>query len=157
VLARDLALVLVLAQPAQAVVLLGDVGELEEQPKRPQRGSLPLDREPRHALGECTAGGLVAFPAAARERAEILLEVEQPLPLLLDEHTTEQLAEQPHVGAQTLIPLHETRLTSPPVPLARHPTSPLGFATRCRCRRRDRRQGRLGTIGSGAFFVVQRR
>ena len=97
-LARDATLGLVLAAAADAVVLLGDVDELEEERERPQHGGLPLVLERGDRLAELVARASGA--GIAGESANPLLVVEQLLALLLDEHAPEQVAEQAHVGAE---------------------------------------------------------
>ena len=107
-LARDAALVLVGAPAPEPVVLLGDVRELEEDAERAQHDGLALERQRRDRLLE-----RLALPAAARparERADPLDEVEHLLPLLLDEHAPEQVAEQADVRAQAGIRSHPPSL-----------------------------------------------
>ncbi len=97
-LARRLALVLVLPQPPQPMVLLGEVGELEVEAERAQHLGLALEREladRRREIGPCP--GAARPPRLPRERADALLVGEQLLPFLLDEDAAEDLAEQPDV------------------------------------------------------------
>ena len=85
-LARDALLVLVLAPPAQAVVLLREVRELEVEAERAQDRRLPLERQRATASASSPAGpgGRLAVP---RESSRIRSSSrEQPLALLLDEH-----------------------------------------------------------------------
>ena len=99
---------LVGAPAPQPVVLLGDVRELEEDAERPQHDGLALERKRRDRLLE-----RLALPAAARparERADPLDEVEYFLPLLLDEHAPEEVAEQADVRTQAGIGSHTPSL-----------------------------------------------
>ena len=108
-LARDAALVLVGAAAPEPVVLLGDVRELEEDAERPQHDGLALERErPRSSRRAARARPLAARPA--RERADPLDEVEHLLPLLLDEHAPEEVAEQADVRTQAGIRSHAPSL-----------------------------------------------
>ncbi len=103
-LARDPALGLVLASPADPVVLLGDVDELEEERERPQHGRLALESE----RGDRDAERLArpAGAGVARKRADPLLVVEQVPPALLDQHAPEQISEQANIGAQCRVGRH---------------------------------------------------
>jgi hypothetical protein len=62
-LARQTLLVLVLPAPPDAVVLLGDVRELEVEPERAQHERLPLGRQRAHAVGERAPVLVVPGPA----------------------------------------------------------------------------------------------
>ena len=93
---------LVFAAPSQTVVLLGDVGELEEERERALHVALLRDAQPGDRVGE-RLGLALAAADRARERANPLLEGEEAASLLLDEHPPEQLAEQAHVGPQRRI------------------------------------------------------
>ena len=83
-LARHPALVLVLPPASQPVVLLGDVRELEEERERPQHRGLPLEVEAADRLLELRA--IARLTRVAGEAADPLLQLEQLLALLLDEH-----------------------------------------------------------------------
>ena len=107
-LARHPALGLVLAAPADPVVLLGDVDELEEERERPQDGTLTLEAERGDRVAERTPRS--AGARVARERADPLLLVEEVLALLLDEHPPEQVAEEAHVGAERGVGRHRLSL-----------------------------------------------
>ena len=100
-LARRPALVLVLAPPPQAVVLLGQVGELEVEAEGAEHLSLPLEwqrADGRRQVG--TRSRPPGLPRLARQRPDPLLVCEQVLTLLLDEDAAEDLAEQPDVAAK---------------------------------------------------------
>ena len=90
----------ILAAPADAVHLLGDVDRLEPHRER----ALEVARHGRgttlDARRELGAGGLVAVAAADREGPVVLDEVEQRLAALLAQHLADQPAEQVHVLAQ---------------------------------------------------------
>ena len=94
-LARDAAVMRVLATTPQAVMLLGQVGELEVDGERAQHERLRVWLERGRALASTSAGP--ARRAARVARADRLDEVEQPRSLLLDEHAAEDRAEQPDV------------------------------------------------------------
>ena len=108
-LARDAPLGLVLAPAPDAMVLLGDVDELEEERERPQHRGLPVEVERGDRLAELRRATLRL--RASRARApDPLLVVEQLLALLLDEHAPEQVAEQAHVGAKRGVGGHASSL-----------------------------------------------
>src|SRR4029079_13495495 len=85
----------VVAPPAQPVQLLGEVRELEPHSERPQDERL-LARGKRWA-GVCDRVAAPVLPGAA---ADALDELEQPRPLLLDEHCSEERAQQTDVAAE---------------------------------------------------------
>ncbi len=95
-LRRNALLALVLAPPADAMLLLGDVRQLEIEREGPQHARLPLDRQRGHTLDQL----VVRRPGAgrARECPHALDVLEQRLVLLLDEHPPEQVAEQADVA-----------------------------------------------------------
>ena len=79
---------LVLATAAEAVVLLGDVGELEEERERSQHSALLHDRE----LPDCCGKRVPRSPASpdtARELTDPLLQREELRPFLLDQDAAE--------------------------------------------------------------------
>ncbi len=89
---------LVRPQPANAVMLLGDVRELEVERERAQHARLALERQRLDRRLEL----LVRRPGPRRpgQRPHPLDVREQRLALLLDEDAPEQVAEQPDVSAQ---------------------------------------------------------
>ena len=89
--------VCVLAAAAQAVVLLGEVRELEVEPERAEDESLRVGIEIVDHVGG--RDGAVA-PRVTRDSANALDEVEQPATFLLDEHVAENRPEQPDVAAE---------------------------------------------------------
>jgi hypothetical protein len=97
----DRPLALVVPASSDTVVLLGDVGELEEEGERGQHRRLGLHVEVRDCRLE--HGVVAACPRVARERADPLLERQQLLALLLDEHLPEQVPEEVDVGAEPLV------------------------------------------------------
>ena len=99
-LPRRPALALVLAAAPDAVVLFGDVGEVEVDGERAQDDGLRLDVERRDRLGERTLRAGVAAPAEPCEQADALLEPVDVLSLLLGEDASEDLAEQADVRAE---------------------------------------------------------
>ena len=110
-LALHAALALPGAAAADPVMLLGDVRELEIEGERAQHRRLLPRRQPVHGLGQLGRGGRVALPAGACEAPDPLLELEQPLALLLDEHAPEQVAEQADVPAKGGVGAHRPILT----------------------------------------------
>ena len=117
-LARHPALVLVLAAAAQAMVLLGDVRELEEDRERAQHRGLLLEREGADGFLELRA--LARLARVTRETANLLLQHEQLLALLLDEDVSEHVAEQADIGAERRVGGTHSRATllSPVKPLS---------------------------------------
>ena len=103
-LPRDATLGLVFAAAPDAVVLLRDVDELEEERERPQHCGLPVVIERGDRLAELVARASGA--GITGESANALLVVEHLLALLLDEHAPEQVAEEAHVGAEGCVGGH---------------------------------------------------
>ena len=143
-LARDPPLRLVFAKPADPVMLLRDVDELEEERERPQDGTLALgpERRNRRSKGATRAAGA----RVAGEGANPLLLVEEILALLLDEHLPEQVAEEAHVATERAVGGHppsvEKRRT-PPHSGTRHRPRLKGCAIRAgRARSRESRSAR---------------
>ena len=102
-------LALVLAPAAHAVVLLGDVRELEVERERAQhRAPGVRGRAPRTASRSSSPRRALAAQPRAR-RADPLLVGEQLLALLLDEHLAEHVAEQADVAAQRRVGAHAGR------------------------------------------------
>ena len=81
-------------------MLLGDVREVEVDRERAQDERLPLDIEPGDHLGHRPPRAFVAASTEPAEEADSLLEPEDVLPFLLDEHAAEDGAEQPNVRAK---------------------------------------------------------
>jgi hypothetical protein len=93
--------VLVLAPATQAMVLLGEVDELEVRAERAQHERLLLDVERGDRVPERPS--VLVSPRLARgacEEADPLLRLEQLLALLLDQDASERVAEQAHVATQ---------------------------------------------------------
>ena len=107
-LARNPSLGLVLAAPADPVVLLGDVDELEEQRECPQHGALALGPERGDRVAERPPRA--AGARIAGQGPDPLLLVEELLALLLDEHPAEQVAEQADVGTESGVGRHAKSL-----------------------------------------------
>ena len=100
-LARRPPLVLVLPPATEAVVLLGEVGELEVQRERAQHLRLALDGKCAHSRGQPPARRLRSGRACAPgELADALLGVEQAAAALLDEHAAKDVAEQADVPSE---------------------------------------------------------
>ena len=107
-LARDAPLGLVLAPPSDAMVLLRDVDELEEERERPQHRCLAVVVERGDRRAE-----RVARPSGAgitRKGPNPLLVVEQLLAVLLDEHAPEKVAKQANVRPQRGVGRHASSL-----------------------------------------------
>jgi hypothetical protein len=103
-----------LASPAHAVVLLGEVRELEEERERTQDLRLLLEVELPHRAGQLGADGRFAgLAGAARDPPDLLLPREQLLALLLDHDAAEQVAEQAHVAAERRVGGHGVRDYAP--------------------------------------------
>jgi hypothetical protein len=82
----------VLAPAAQAVVLLGEVRELEVEPERAQHERLLVRARERLDLDR------LLLPRRAGGPASPLDELQQPLALLLHEHVAENRPEQTDVA-----------------------------------------------------------
>ena len=108
-LARHAALVLVLAAAAQAMVLLGDVRELEEDREGPQHGGLLVEREGADGLLELRA--LARFARVTCEPADLFLQHEQLFAFLLDEDVSQHVAEQADVGSELRVWCAHSRAT----------------------------------------------
>ena len=109
-LPRDAVAALDVAPAAHAVLLLGEVGELEEERERAQDLRLPLEVEPADCLRQLGAHGrVVALAGAAGDAADLLLLGEQLLPLLLDHDAPEQVAQQADVSAKRRVGGHGVR------------------------------------------------
>ena len=98
-LTRRTPLVLVLAATAQAMVLLGEVDELEVDAEGAQDECLPLDvefgdRGPERPSSRRPTGRT----CRAREESYPLLELQDLLALLLDEYASEDVAEEADVA-----------------------------------------------------------
>ena len=97
-LARCPLLVLVLAAASEAVVLLGEIRELEVDAERAQHERLPFEVEPPDQPTQLLAlRGPARRPRAPGEEADPLLLVEQVLALLLDEDPAQDVPEQTDV------------------------------------------------------------
>ena len=103
-LGRHASLVLILAAAADAVMLLRDVDELEEEREGAHDRALALEPESGDRVAQRLARATLRAPRA--RAADALLVVEQRRPLLLHEHAPEQVAEQPDVGAKCGIGRH---------------------------------------------------
>src|SRR5262249_22433940 len=94
-------LVLVLASAPEAVVLLGEVDELEVGAEGPQDECLAVEVELRHGGAKSTQPSRApGRPRRSREGAHALLEVEELGALLFDEDASERVAEQTDVASQ---------------------------------------------------------
>jgi hypothetical protein len=92
---------LVLTPPAEAVVLLREVGELEVERERPENLRLALERKGGNRGREPGAGRRAAGGARSPgQLPDVLLFGEQVLAGLLDENATEDLTEKADVSPQ---------------------------------------------------------
>ena len=98
-LGRDALLELVRAQAAHAMVLLGDVRELEVQPERPQHARLPLERQRLDRLLELVVRRAAARDARASARTRST-SASSASPSCSTSTRPEQVAEQADVAAQ---------------------------------------------------------
>ena len=90
------------AAPPHAVMLLGDVGEVQEVGEAARDRQRRLDRHGAQ-LGGQRLEAVSESPPTARalgQRPDALDALEERLPLLPPQRLAEQLAEQPHVVAQ---------------------------------------------------------
>ena len=109
-LPRDAVPALDVAAAAHAVLLLGQVGELEEERERAQDLRLPLEVELPDGAGELGAHRRVAGLARpAGDAPDLLLLGEQLLALLLDHDAAEQVSEEADVAAERRVGGHGVR------------------------------------------------
>src|SRR5437870_506071 len=83
------------------MLLLGHVRELEVERERTEDARLPLERQARDRSSEIVVRRATA--RCSRERTDALDVGEERLVLLLDEHLSEQVAEQANVAAERSI------------------------------------------------------
>jgi hypothetical protein len=106
-LARRPLFAFVLAPAAHAMVLLGDVRELEVHRERAQHLALAVEVERANRVVQLVPRR--ALPGRPGEGADPLLADEELLALLLDENTAEDVAQQPDVRAQRRVGAHAGR------------------------------------------------
>jgi nitrogen regulatory protein P-II 1 len=145
---------LVLPPAAEAVVLLGEIGELEVEGERPEHSRLPVGIEGAHRFPQ-----LVARRAVSRGAGEVtdpLLGLEQILPFLLDEDATENLAEQANVAAERRVGVDFADRSGSVRPLP--PSAGSAMVPRFTPRRwvRGRGNGASGLAKSWGFLLVRR-
>jgi nitrogen regulatory protein P-II 1 len=143
--------VLVLPPAAEAVVLLGEIGELEVEGERPEHGRLPVGIEGAHRFPQ-----LVARRAVSRGAGQVtdpLLGLEQILPFLLDEDATEDLAEQANVAAERRVGVDFADRSGSVRPLPPSGGSAMVPRFTPRRRVRGRGNGASGLAKSWGFFV----
>jgi hypothetical protein len=86
------------------MVLLGDVHELEVQAERPDHVALLAEIEPPDGVTKVGSPRLrSARSGIPREESDALLLLEESGPLLLDEHSPQDLAEQANVAPERRI------------------------------------------------------
>ena len=93
-LAGNDAVVCVLTPTAQAVVLLGEIRELEVQAERTQDKPLLM------LLERLDDGDRSGVPRVARSEPRAFDELEQPRAFLLDQHLAEHVTQHPHVATE---------------------------------------------------------
>ena len=86
----------VIAPAADAMVLLGDVGEMQEVSERASERQRGLDRHLAQQIGEPVEVGRV-FARTLGERAYALDAFEQAFIAVFPEHASQQLAEEPYI------------------------------------------------------------
>ena len=91
------------AAAADAVVLLGDVGQIEEVREARATGSAASTGIARSSPASVSKSSSPAAVRALRERAHPLDPLEQRLALVAAQRVAQQLAEQPHVVAKRLV------------------------------------------------------
>ncbi len=84
-------------------MLFGGVREMEVERESSEHGRLFSDREPLDQLRKGCARGRLATSASLCERADTLLQLEDLLALLLEEHATEDVSEEADVRAQRAV------------------------------------------------------
>ncbi len=113
-LARHAGLPLDVPAAPNAVLLLGDVGELEEERERAQDLRLLREVELANFPGELRADlGITGLARTPRDLPDLLLALEQVLALLLDHDAPEQVAEQADVPAERRVGRHGMRDYAP--------------------------------------------
>ena len=95
-----------LAEHADALPILGDVGEIEVDRERLGHESGLDDVEPLDAFGQRRLGPLLAGPAVVGERPDPLHELGDVLPRLFHDHLSEEGVEQPHIAEEEGIVRH---------------------------------------------------
>ncbi len=88
------------AAAAHAVVLLGDVGQVEEVRKAPRNRERRLDRHRAELAGQCFESIRRRHACAFGERAHALDALEERLAFLPAQRLAQQFAEQAHVVAE---------------------------------------------------------
>src|SRR6516164_8574004 len=95
------------APAADAVVLLGDVGQLKKMRERTRDRNRGLERHRRELLGQLGKGARrsdrIAAPRGLGGHAYALDAIEEVLAFLADQCLAKQAAEQPDVVAQRLL------------------------------------------------------
>ena len=91
---------LVGAAPAHAMMLLGDVGQVQEMREAARDRQRRLDRHGAQLAGERFEAVRRRHPRPLGERAHALDALEERLPFLAAQRLAEQFAEQAHVVAQ---------------------------------------------------------
>ena len=91
---------LVGAAPAHAVVLLGDVGQVQEMREAARDRQRRLDRHGAQLAGERLEAIRRRYPRPLGERAHALDALEERLPFLPAQRLAQQFAEQAHVVSQ---------------------------------------------------------
>ena len=91
---------LVGAAPAHAVVLLGDVGQVQEMREAARDGQRRLDRHGAQLAGERLEAIRRGYPRPLGERAHALDALEERLAFLPAQRLAQQFAEQAHVVSQ---------------------------------------------------------
>ena len=96
------------ATAADAVMLLGDVGELEVEREGAEDLRLLLEVEPADGTRELGAHvGVARLAGPAGDVADLLLARQEVFPLLLDHHAPEQVAEQADVSTEWRVGRHD--------------------------------------------------
>ena len=98
------------AAPADAVVLLGDVGQVEEMREGARQRDRGIDRQAgqhRRQLAEVAVG---ARARALGQRAHVLDALEDRLARVRPQRLAEQLAEQPDILPQRLVRIVHVRI-----------------------------------------------
>ena len=109
-LRRRQRIALIRPAPADAVMLLGDVGQVEEVRERARDGQRVVERHVRELVGQDHEVGVMAGAPALGQRAHPFDRVEEPFPGLRSQRLAQQLSEQPHIVAERFVRIGGHRL-----------------------------------------------
>ncbi len=109
---------LIVATPADAVMLFGNVGEIEEVRERPGDRQCGVQRQVGQIIGEVSEGVLIAVTSGLCHCADVLDDLIDRFTFERAKGLAEQLAQQPDVIAKRFMRIvhSPTRTIAPSVP-----------------------------------------